>query len=855
MQMRCAISVLLSLLLIPCILFASDIQSVMSHDITTDIKARMLDDGSMTVEWYTPDLSRDFTILVRNTKTGEETEIAAGRVKSYTISGLDVNATYEVVVVADGASAGATRTPLERISYIPPRVTNAPAPLNAPALDLHQEITGLDLTLWPRINLSSIVEDLDLGEYIGGLGSTSFWEVREDGAVVTDCFEVQEIAGFALVDMVFLIDYSGSMDDEIDEVIANVEAFVDDLVASGWDVRLGFVRFGYCDNDVDPPTVFNDGNLTDDVELFKDWLVYDWSCLWNGWWEEGLLAVERGCGMMNFRPGSQRHFLLITDEDSDGGSLVDACDCCNNNNITVHVAVDSYDGTEDYIDGIAACTGGLVFDVVGPYDAILDEIAERVESTYIITYCSPNTDCDGLERLVELTVEYDGQTATDEASYVPCACPVIERTPATVALSSTAVPYLSDVLIEARVTDSHEPYVQWVSLFYRTTGTASYTEAAMTLASGDAEDGIWHYTITSVVDPGIDYYLVASDGECRVTDPSTDPSLNPYQIAVQPNYPPLIVHTPVETGCEGDDVIVSWQASDETESLVETCLYYRRFGTLVWNPICTGVPIPFPVIFMIPGAQMTEDGIEYYITATDNYGITSYHGTSDDPHFIESIVCDCPPYDPELVLTGYDEVDWSDPYWVVQVSVHNNGPGPAMGVNVTMNSDVAWLVIPDPHCSYGDIAEGATALGGCDSYTFDLTASPGGSFNVWFDVSYSDTCQNQYRVRLDPEFDPEGGSKQSPMVSYRLAQNYPNPFNPNTMISYQIPKSGHVSLNVYDVSGRLIRTLVDGHKDAGLHTASWDGKDSVGRMAASGIYFYKMVSGQFVETRKMIMLR
>ena len=173
-----------------------------------------------------------------------------------------------------------------------------------------------------------------------------------------------------------------------------------------------------------------------------------------------------------------------------------------------------------------------------------------------------------------------------------------------------------------------------------------------------------------------------------------------------------------------------------------------------------------------------------------------------------------------------------------------------------MNEDIPWLTIPDPQCSYGTIPDGASSWDDGDSYTFDLTDHPGGSFNIWFDVSYEDACGNQYRLRLDPEFEPaKGGDTPDALSTYRLSQNYPNPFNPNTTISFQLPVSGHVSLQIFDASGKLVRTLVEEFKTRGLHAFDWDGKDTNGITVTSGIYFYKMQAGDFVETKKMILMR
>jgi hypothetical protein len=226
--------------------------------------------------------------------------------------------------------------------------------------------------------------------------------------------------------------------------------------------------------------------------------------------------------------------------------------------------------------------------------------------------------------------------------------------------------------------------------------------------------------------------------------------------------------------------------------------------------------------------------------------------------------CMCDPEDcfplpeceqPILSLVGYSTVSWVDPLWEVQVEVHNAGSGVARNVNVIMMESIPWLIVPDPNCSYGDIPAGGSSLGN-DSYTFDLTSHPGGSFNVRFDVSYEDSCGNQYNVRLDPEFEPRK-SGETPDIpdTCRLSQNYPNPFNPNTTISFQIPVAGRVSLQVFDASGRLVRTLVNEYKDPGLYAVDWDGKDNNGAALVSGVYFYKIQTGAFKETRKMVLIR
>ncbi|HUX60026.1 MAG TPA: T9SS type A sorting domain-containing protein [Ignavibacteriaceae bacterium] len=90
---------------------------------------------------------------------------------------------------------------------------------------------------------------------------------------------------------------------------------------------------------------------------------------------------------------------------------------------------------------------------------------------------------------------------------------------------------------------------------------------------------------------------------------------------------------------------------------------------------------------------------------------------------------------------------------------------------------------------------------------------------------------------------------------YELNQNYPNPFNPTTNIQYVLPKQGEVSLNIYNILGQMVRSLVNNVQSAGVHLVTWDGANQAGQKVTSGIYFYKLSAGNFVNVKKMIMLK
>ncbi|MBN2461774.1 MAG: T9SS type A sorting domain-containing protein, partial [Candidatus Cloacimonetes bacterium] len=94
-----------------------------------------------------------------------------------------------------------------------------------------------------------------------------------------------------------------------------------------------------------------------------------------------------------------------------------------------------------------------------------------------------------------------------------------------------------------------------------------------------------------------------------------------------------------------------------------------------------------------------------------------------------------------------------------------------------------------------------------------------------------------------------------PELTDCLSQNYPNPFNPVTVIAYAIAEAGPVTLNIYNIRGELVRTLIDQYQSAGEKTVLWDGTDNTGNKLGNGIYFYKLNTTKNSSIKKMMMLK
>jgi len=91
--------------------------------------------------------------------------------------------------------------------------------------------------------------------------------------------------------------------------------------------------------------------------------------------------------------------------------------------------------------------------------------------------------------------------------------------------------------------------------------------------------------------------------------------------------------------------------------------------------------------------------------------------------------------------------------------------------------------------------------------------------------------------------------------NFALRQNYPNPFNPTTHISFDMPKTAAINVTVYDVLGRNVSTLINSVQQTGQHTVEWNGKNYAGMPVPSGTYFVRMVSGEFVQVQKILLMK
>ena len=90
---------------------------------------------------------------------------------------------------------------------------------------------------------------------------------------------------------------------------------------------------------------------------------------------------------------------------------------------------------------------------------------------------------------------------------------------------------------------------------------------------------------------------------------------------------------------------------------------------------------------------------------------------------------------------------------------------------------------------------------------------------------------------------------------FTLHQNYPNPFNPITTLRYDLPENSRVNITIYDMLGTEVKTLINQTQDAGYRSVIWDATNDYGKLVSAGIYLYHIQAGEYISTKKMVLLK
>ena len=149
-------------------------------------------------------------------------------------------------------------------------------------------------------------------------------------------------------------------------------------------------------------------------------------------------------------------------------------------------------------------------------------------------------------------------------------------------------------------------------------------------------------------------------------------------------------------------------------------------------------------------------------------------------------------------------------------------------------------------------AEVLYTVNGSTTLKIDINV-PSGTYTYNISAIYYDVYESELTDDFVLEFVDAGVVL--PANGTALNNNVPNPFNPTTAISFSLENAGQVTLEIFNVKGEKVRTLVNEHFEATSHSVVWNGKDDLGKTSASGVYFYKMRTGSFTSTKKMVLMK
>jgi hypothetical protein len=257
-------------------------------------------------------------------------------------------------------------------------------------------------------------------------------------------------------------------------------------------------------------------------------------------------------------------------------------------------------------------------------------------------------------------------------------------------------------------------------------------------------------------------------------------------------------------------------------------------------------PGTWEVVQNVPGLQQ-EHYIAFIPTITDadppdipweTYVVTA-HTTTPSVWFIS------------LPDSGYSIDNIAPPVPTNFTAAYNTGSGNQLSWDPSPDDDLEYFrVYRDTDPDF--VPSPANRVGETASTDWTDLDYDGGA--VYYKITAVDDVENE----SDPASPGTTTAVAKPAIptTYALHQNHPNPFNPTTTIRYDVPVGGgNVTLRIYDVNGRLVRTLVEGRRPAGQLAVTWDGRDNKGNPVATGAYFYRVRAKRFEQTRKMVLLK
>jgi hypothetical protein len=326
---------------------------------------------------------------------------------------------------------------------------------------------------------------------------------------------------------------------------------------------------------------------------------------------------------------------------------------------------------------------------------------------------------------------------------------------------------------------------------------------------------------------------------------------------------------------QGGQVILSWQASyldAYPYQLITGYSIWRRYqgGAQALKSLGSaaiqedsegtdGMPLARAVALGMDADLLTllaASGWEYLVTLPAAY-LDEYAYTA--PTYADSTGSGTN-YTGFMVIAHTSE-PWS--FWTSSpdsgYSMDNLAPNPPADPTMTSPTELAWYEVPEEDLDYYTVS--GSSMPELDStavfigHTTDTTMSVLEHIYDYYHITATDYAGNESpgSSTSNPYTGIHSGDKNP--TTFALGQNRPNPFGPETVIPFQLPVPGRVTLCVYDVEGRVVRILSNERYSAGRHSVTWHGDDGKGHRVGTGVYFVRIEAGGFRDTRKMLLLQ
>jgi len=570
---------------------------------------------------------------------------------------VDYGHTYEFCVVAidNQTILGATRIQRvipSNILTVQPQVYPQTSDSVTQSRVRNNSNQGLFLTLdisqqsFPFINLTSQI--LFDGTHFDKLTLSNF-HLKEDNRIQTikRIIPPSTSENVRIVDIVFVIDDSGSMGDEADAVKETVSDFAEKFEQNNVDYRIALLPYGGSDFSKPEGIILNNGFMHDNVNDFKNDVN---KMKFSGGTECAYKAMDKAIHEYHWRPNTQKVLLLITDEPNDSSCGYFKDDILkvlsNELNLIVYIICLSTENSYDALNthSVKVKIKKELDSQKGLEDAftdIFEEINSDIINQYILQYETDNQTIDGNCRTVELTVNIDLPTQGDfeksaSKQYCPNKILTLMLTPETKQLSNEPQRKNAPLTIEAllKQTSNSDTDISSYSLVlnYANCSSSEYSNTVMSRNASDPQ--LFQTTIRPeyVLPECVKYYIEASGDLGKFTYPADHPAYTPVVISVMPNSSPVIVHQPTTKAFQNTPIRVQAEIEDVTHHIKSVTLFYRKKGDFLYQSVTT-TTTQTQMLFeqTIPELFVTPIGVQYYIVATDNHGSSSAIGTPENP--------------------------------------------------------------------------------------------------------------------------------------------------------------------------------------------------------------------------------